>query len=184
MLTKLFGRPIALAALAAALLLVLVIALALIGLQLAGGPAMSKAACRLGLEAECASSALEESSDESTRLAPREKELEELYERLSRLAYASESFVVFYSDNNGPATVTTGHRYKSLIEPGQFAAAWCYIDLPDGEGVNRNIYVAEMDAKGEITPRRLDRSSLQTLGLGSAEIVAARSRCRWPEDVS
>ena len=124
---------------------------------------------------------MEQERQKIRRFRERNRELEALYERLSRLEFASESFVIFYENKDGEMTVTTGHRYASLIEPGKFVKGWCYIELPSPAGTSRNFFIANMNSDASVTPSHITETALKHAGLSRADVVAARERCTWPE---
>lgn len=183
MMTQFVGRPLALAALLSAVVLVIGIAFALILMQVLGDEALEEAACRLGLSNDCLASQLEQSREEVARLERRKQHLEELHDRLARLDYASQSFVVFYENTDG-RPVVTGMRYRSLIEPGQFDSGWCYISVSHGRGHHENVDVARMDAAGAVTARPVEPGLLRSMGLDAGEVEDARRRCNWGGRVS
>ena len=175
-----FGRPLTLALLSTAIAIVFSIMFVLIGVQVLGeSEVLDELSCRLGFSDDCLYSELEEEKAKLAAVQERTKELEALYERLARLDYASESFVVFYNDRNGPEVVT-GHEYKSLIEPGQFSSGWCYISSRSG-GLQRNLTLATMNAEHVLEQADLDAADASSIGLSLSAARAAANRCRWPE---
>lgn len=183
-MSRFLGRSVALALLTSAIALTFTIAFLLITIQLLGGQAaIDEARCYLKLDEECAKQALEEKRQELNALQERYDDLQAIYDRLEKLDFASESFVVFYKDRLGPHQVTTGHRYASLIEPGQFTKGWCYIDLSDDGGVSRDMFVAYLDADGDIRIVEHDDDTLVAADVTRADLVNALNRCHWPEAI-
>lgn len=179
---RFLGRTVALAMLTFAISLTMLIAIVLIAIQLIGTqPVIDGLSCHLGLSADCIRRELEEKQRQLLSLEERHAELQQLYDRLAKLEYASESFVVFYENTDGPHEVTTGHRYASLIEPGQFLTGWCYIDRPKDHGVSRNVFIADISADGEVTNTDITDDALASAGLTRREVEAALRRCIWPE---
>lgn len=184
-MTRFFGRSVALGLLTGAIALVILMALGLIAYQLLGDvSAIQKLTCRYGLSTQCLEDELEKKRREMRALQLRMAELEALYKRLSKLDHASESFVVFYTNRGGSHTVTSGHRYASLIEPGRFKAGWCYIDLPNAGGISRNFYIARMGSSGDVSPNHIGDESLSNAGLTRHDVSEALTRCRWPDATS
>lgn len=180
-MTRFFGRSVALSFLATGIGLSLLIAVGLIVIQLFGGqPFIERIACVLELSDDCLQEELEQERNRLHLLRDRNRELEALYERLDRLDFASESFVVFYRDNSGPHEVVTGHRYASLIEPGTLTGGWCYVDLPTLAGLSNQVFVARMDADMVVTPEPLEDSALREVSMTRSDVAEAAGRCQWP----
>ena len=180
-MTRFFGRSVALAFLAIGISLSLTIATALIVIQLLGGQVfVDRMACQFGFSDDCIRLELEEERRKLQDLRQRNKELEALYERLRRLDHASESFVVFYTDYEGEQTVTSAHRYASLIDPGTLIGGWCYIHLPSPTGTSKSFFVAHMDRDAVVAPDAITDEALERSGLTQQDVTAAYGRCRWP----
>ena len=107
--------------------------------------------------------------------------LESLRDRLASLEHSSESFTVFYDNNEGRHIVTTGHRYASLVEPEMFQSGWCYIDLDFRRGLATDLYIARINADLVVTPAPITDDVLVNAGLTRTEIADALRRCQWPD---
>ena len=185
MSTRFFGRGAALTLLASAIGLTMVIAVGLIAFQVLGPqPVVDLIACELGLSTDCLQEELEQKRRRLKKLEERTAELEALYDRLAKLEYASESFVVFYTDREGKREVTSAHRYASLIAPDRLVGGWCYIDLPSVSGISRNFFIAKMSADRIVRPTNPAGNVLASAGVSNGEVAQALSRCHWPEGVS
>lgn len=181
-MVRLAGRSIVLMFLGTGIVLSMSIAIVLIVIQLLGGEAaIDKVACYLDLSEECVRNELDEERRKLKGLRKRNRELEAIYQRLRRLDHASESFVVFYTDHSGDHTVTSGHRYASLIDPATLIGGWCYINLPSPAGVSSDVFVAHMDEDRVVTPDTVTDEALEHAGLTQKEITAAFGRCHWPK---
>lgn len=178
---RFMGRSVGLSFLSLGIALAFTVALILILIQLLGGQSfIDGVACRLGLSTECIREELAAERQRLEGIRERYEELEVLYGRLADLEHASESFVVFYKNREGPHIVTSGHEYESLTEPGRFVSGWCYVDVTRPGALDINIHIAEMDDDGDLTPKLIDDEALSASGLTQAEVAAARHRCRWP----
>ena len=182
---RFIGRAVGLSFLALGIVLTFVVAITLIAMQLLGDEeAIEEISCRLDLSQECVRDELAEERRRLEELRARTGELEALYERLTRLDHASESFTLFYSDYSGPNTISSGHRYASLIDPETFISGWCYIHLPSPAGVSIDLFVARMGADRIVTRETVSDEALAESGLTQADIDAALQHCRWPEAAS
>ena len=186
---KFLGRGLSLSVLITAILLTFTIIVFLMAVVLAGeGPVKHTIACQLNLAEDCVQrrlmeerGRLQELQRQHRRLEARNTELEALLQRLASLDHASSSYVVFYKNTKGRHTVTTGHTFKSLVDPNTLIGAHCYfhVDMP-GAG-NREIRLGTMSARKRVTASRYSRSDLRGTGLSQNDIGSHFARCQWPE---
>lgn len=189
---KLLGRSLSLTVLTSAIILTFAIIVFLMAVVLAGeGPVMKGISCQIGLSEDCVRQELQkqrqnlrEMQRKNRELMARNQETEALLERLAALDHASSSYVIFYEQRGHRHTVSTGHTYKSLVDPDTLIGAHCYFFASEQGAGSLQIWLGKMNERKHLTINSYRASELRGTGLSQSDIAALQALCKWPAGAS
>jgi hypothetical protein len=141
-------------------------------------PEMIRLQCAVGISRPDCVDYQKELDDLAAQRAALAKELAALKAKLANLKRIEEnvdSVTLFDTTDipNSSLSVTVGTRYSKLLEPELRPTYFCYIDLPDVDGVDQNLYIRSISSNIDI-----GEHALRLAGVSQSDLSFARSVCK------
>jgi hypothetical protein len=122
---------------------------------------------------------------EKAGLDQKRAELAEQLAKLEALEKASTSFNLFKSNvfKRG-IKVETGVEYKSFVRHQEWVAAWCYVQVPNSQGVTISVQLARKRPGQAVMKETISAAELAQIRFTAAEMEEATGLCSFPSEGS
>lgn len=122
---------------------------------------------------------------EKAGLDQKRAELAEQLGKLEALEKASTSFNLFKSNTfTRGINVQTGVEYKSFVRHQEWVTAWCYVQVPNDQGVTINVQLARKRPGQAVVTETISAAELAQIRFTADEMEEATGLCSFPSEGS
>jgi len=123
--------------------------------------------------------------DEKAGLDQKRAELSEQLAKLEALEKASTSFNLFKSNAfKRGINVQTGVEYKSFVRNQEWTSSWCYVQVPNDQGVTIKVDLARKRPGQAVMKETISAAELAQIRFTAAEMEEATGLCSFPSESS
>jgi hypothetical protein len=122
---------------------------------------------------------------EKAGLDQKRSELAEQLAKLEALEKASTSFNLFKTNEwKREVIVNTGVEYKSFVRNQEWVKAWCYVRVPNDQGVTIMVQLARKRPGEAVVKETISEAELAQIRFTAAEMEEATGLCAFPSESS